>query len=177
MSRSLAVPPVERLPERWEIPRSVTSRRPSRQRCTRGARGIRGTVTPSLNCSVLSHDSVLPSGGALAAGKVAASPAWLLFMKKPANSSGSSAEMRQILHKQRQEGRGKAADGPGKAAGQGKAGHGAVGGEGGAGLGRRLKTGDHDLAGTENGRPGRDDRAARSFVEWALRGSNPRPAD
>lgn len=108
MSRSLAVPPVERLPESWEIPRSMTSRRPSRQRCTRGARGIRGAVTPSLNCSVLSHDSVLPlrRGGDWRREKAAAAPARLLFMKKPASPSGGRAGMRQILHKQRQEERG-----------------------------------------------------------------------
>lgn len=127
-----------------------------------------------------------PSGGALAAGGGGSCrPSRSHFMKKPANPSGSRAGMRQILHKQRQEERGKAAGGPGRAAGGGAlaAGQGKAAGRGcsrrrpAAGHGRRLKTGDHDLACMRNGRPGRNDRAARSFVEWALRGSNPRPAD
>lgn len=133
-----------------------------------------------------------PSGGALAAGEGSSRPSRSHFMKKPTNPSGGSAEMRQILHKQRREEPGKAAGDPGRAAGGGaratgrgcsrrwtaaKVGRGCRRRKPAAGHGRRLKTGDHDLACMRSGRPGRDDRAARSFVEWALRGSNPRPAD
>ena len=140
----------------------------------------------------LAHDSAPPSVRAHRRGKAAADPARLLFMKKPANPSGGSAGMRQILHKQRREAGEKERERWGKEGrrqearwGRGcsrrwtaaKAGRGCSRRRPAAGHGRRLKTGDQDLAGTENGRPGRYDRAARFYVEWALRGSNPRPAD